>query len=253
VGEAINVVWRLAVVTELILAVRLLWQGLGGVYPALLVGSCLFAVRSSLLILSVSDLRSAMGQTWKMTEPLVWIAWAWIVLELFSKWTSSYQGIGRFGKYLFGATISIALLVSVFLSRLEWEKLFFKHDFQIYYVLTRILMATLAIFIVLIWLFFRHFPESVAPNMVLHTRITAVYFVVNALSYLTLTLGGQKLVGQANLAIVLAAFLCFSGWAVFLTRKGEIRGILPQMGKEEAARIARVNQELLGLMKNFPG
>ena len=87
---------------ELALAARLLLQGLAGAYPALLTSSCVFALRSSLLILSLSAHRSTMGQAWRVTEPVIWLLWCWIVLELFAKWTRSYPGIGRFGRYLFG-------------------------------------------------------------------------------------------------------------------------------------------------------
>jgi hypothetical protein len=246
-------VWRLSVATELILAARLLLQGLAGVYPALLSGSCVFALQASLLILSVSGVRSTMGQAWKITEPVVWILWCWIVLELFSKWTRSYRGIGRFGRALFGGLIFVALLASLVLYAFEWKALFFDRDFRIYYILTRIVMATLALFIFLVWLFFRNYHAAVAPNVLRHTRTTVTYFAVNALSYLMLTLIGPKVVPLVNLLIVLAATGCFSAWAVFLTRKGEEREAIPLMEPEEIARIERVNQELLGLMKNFPG
>lgn len=252
--EAINIIWRLSVAAELILAARLLLQGLGGVYPSLLTGGCVFALRSSLLILSVhhSYSRSTMGDAWKLTEPLVWLAWSWIVLELFSKWTGSYRGIGRFGRFLFGAFVSIALLVSLILFPFEWKALFFAHDFRIYYILTRVLMATLALFTFMVWLFFRNYPAAVAPNVVRHTHITAAYFAVNALSYLALTLNGPKMVAEVNLAIVAVSAGCFSAWAILLTRKGEERESMPAIQPEDMARIERVNRELLGLMKNFP-
>jgi hypothetical protein len=252
-GEAINIVWRLSVAMELILAARLLLQGLGGVYPALLGGSCVFALRSSLLILSMTNSRSTMSNAWKVTEPLVWLLWSWIVLELFSKWTSSYPGIGRFGRYLFGALITVALLVSLICWPFEWKALVFAHDVRIYFILNRVLMATLALFIVSIWLFFRGYPAAVAPNVVRHTCITAAFFVANALSWLALTLSGLKMGAPLNLLIVGAAFASFSAWAVMLTRKGEERVSIPVMAPEEIARIEHVNRELLGLMKNFPG
>jgi hypothetical protein len=261
VREAINIIWRLSVATELILSVRLLLQGLGGIYPALLGASSIFALRSTLLILSVSHSRSMMRESWKMTEPLGWLLSAWIVLELFSKWTGSYRGIGRFGRFLFGALISIALLVSLILFPFEWKALFFAHDFRIYYILTRVLMTTLALFTLLVWLFFRNYPAAVAPNVVRHTRITATFFAVNALSYLALTLNGSRIVALVNLstvalvnlAMVVVSAGCFSAWAILLTRKGEERELIPAMPPEDIARIERVNQELLGLMRNFPG
>jgi hypothetical protein len=253
VGEAINIIWRLSVATELILVARLLFQGLGGVYPALLAGSCIFALRSALLILMLSDLASRTREAWRITEPLVWILWSWIVLELFSKWTRSYPGIGRFGRYLFGALITAALLISLIGWSFEWKALVFAHDFRIYYILNRVLMATLALFTLLMWLFFRNYPAAVAPNAVRHTHITLAYLGTNALSQLAFTLNGLKVNAAVNLLLVVATFACFSTWAVFLTRKGEERDLVPVMEPEEVARIEQVNRELLGLMKKLPG
>jgi hypothetical protein len=253
VGEAISIIWRLSVATELIVVARLLFQGLGGVYPALLAGSCIFALRSSLLILSLSDLVSRTREAWRITEPLVWIMWAWIVLELFSKWTRSYPGIGRFGRYLFGVLVTVALLVSMIGWTFEWRALVFAHDFRIYYILNRVLMATLAVFTLLVWLFFRNYPAAVAPNALRHTQITVTYLATNALSQLAFTLNGLKVNAAVNLLIVVATFACFSAWAVFLTRKGEVRSTVPAMEPAEVARIEQVNRELLGLMKKLPG
>jgi hypothetical protein len=84
---------------------------------------------------------------------------------------------------------------------------------------------------------------------------------VNALSYLALTLNGSRIVALVNLstvalvnlAMVVVSAGCFSAWAILLTRKGEERELIPAMPPEDIARIERVNQELLGLMRNFPG
>jgi len=252
-GEAINIIWRLAVVAELILAVRLLQQGLGGIYPALLAGSCVFAFQGSLLMMSLSDLTSKTKNLWKITEPLVWVAWSWIVLELFFKWARSYPGIGRFGKYLFAGLVAAALVASLIFWPFEWKSLVFAHDFRIYYILNRVLMAAFGLFILFVWLFFRNYPTPVSPNMVRHTHITVIYLVVNALGQLAFTLNGLKMTAAVNLLIMISTFACFSAWAILLTRKGEERSLVPTMTPEEVARIERVNRELLGLMKNFPG
>lgn len=237
------------------MAVRLVTQGLGGIYPALLAGSCVFAFRSSLLILSVhhSHSQSTMEWIWKLTEPLVWFVWGWIVFELFAKWTRSYQGIGRFGRYLFSTLVAVALLVSLICWPFEWRALVFTHDFRIYYIVNRVLMATFTIFTLLVWLFFRNYPAAVAPNVVRHSQITTIYLAVTSLSQLAFTLNGMPVNAVVNLSLVLASVGSFAAWAVLLTRAGEQRDLLPALAPEEILKIERVNRELLVLMKNFPG
>lgn len=251
--EALTIIWRLAAVTELILVARLLLQGLAGVYPALVTCSCVFAFQALLLHVSLSQRHSMIQQVWKVTEPLSWVLCSWMVLELFSKWTRSYPGIGRFGRLLFGALISIALVFSLIWWPFEWKALVFDHDFRIYYILNRVFLATQALFVLSVWLFFRNYPAPVAPNVFRHTHITMTYFAMNALSWLVFTLNGLKVATLMNFSIVVVTIGCFSAWAILLTRKGEERETMPLVSPEDAARIERVNQELLGLMKNFPG
>jgi hypothetical protein len=250
--DAINIVWRLSVATELILAVRLLWQGLGGVYPALTIASCGFALQASLLMLSryLAHPKAAYFVAEKVTDPIVWVLWLWIVLELFSKWTRCYRGIGRFGQFFLGTLIFIALLISLISWPIEWKALVLYHDTRIYYMLTRVFMATLALFTLSVWLFFRNYPAPVPPNVVRHTHVTTIYLASMALSWLAFNL---HQVAWGNLSIVVLAVGSFSAWAILLTRKGEEMESIPAMSADDIARIERVNGELLGLMKNLAG
>jgi hypothetical protein len=219
VREAIDIIWRLSVVAELVLTARLLFQGLGGVYPALLTASWVFALRSSLLIMSVSH-SSSMARVWKITQPLDWLIWFWVALELVSKWTRSRPGMGGLGRFLFAALMLSALLVSLICWPFEWRSLAFDHDLRTYYILNRVIWTVLALFTLSAWLFLRN-QGAVAPNVVSHTHITVTYFAMNALSQLALNLNGPKVAALVNLSIVLVTAGCFSAWAVLLTRKGE--------------------------------
>jgi len=253
VREAITIFWRLSVATELILAVRLLLQGLGSVYPALTISSVGFALQALMLMMSPDPAhpsRLLMKVAWRLSEPIVWLLWFWIVLELFGRWTQSYPGIGRFGRLLLGALSVIALSVSLISWPVEWKALVFAHDFRIYYFLTRVLMGTLALFTLSVWLFFRNYPAPVAPNIVRHTHVTAFYLAATALSWL---LHNFHQVALANLSIVVLAVGCFPAWAILLTRKGEEVALVPAMPPEDIARIEHVNRQLLVLMRRLPG
>lgn len=248
----INTIWRLAIAAELLLALRLLQQRLVGVYPALFTGSLFFAVQGGLLMLVVSSGQPAMETAWKLTEPVIWLLWAWVVLDLFSKWSGSYKGIGRFGRYLFLALVSTALLVSLIGWPYEWRALVTTGDNRIYLILNRILFATLALFTVLVWLFFQNYPTPVTTNLLRHTYITMAYLSLLALGNWAFTLSGTKLTPVVNLSIVASAALCFGAWAVLLTRKGEAKESIPPMDPQEVEKIKRLNRELLILMRELP-
>jgi hypothetical protein len=248
----IKVIWQLAIAAQLVLAVRLAQQRLVGVYQALFGQSCLFAAQNVLLMLSISDNRSTMRATWQVTEPIVWLCWVWLVLDLFSKWSRSYKGIGRFGRYLFVALVSAAFLVSLIGWPYEWRALVTTGDNRVYLIFNRILFATLALFTVSVWVFFHNYPTPVTKNLVRHTYITIAYLCSLAFGNWAFTLSGTRLTLFVNVSIVLSAALCFGAWAVLLTRKGEARESIPYMDPNEIEKIVRLNRELLILMRELP-
>ena len=143
------------------------------------------------------------------------------------------------------------LLISVACWRTEWAALVFRENYRIYYILNRIFWATLALFVVGAWLFFRNYPVAVAPNVVRHTHVAVVYFVVSALGLLVFTLNGLKVVAQANLVIVMATAGCFCAWAVLLTKEGQIAPPVQRVSLADRERIEKINQDLLVFMGDF--
>jgi hypothetical protein len=254
VHEAIDLIWKFSVLAGLAVAARLLLQGLAGEYPALLAACCILPVKSVLLMLSYNHRlpHQQMREAARQLDPIEWIVSAWVVFELFSWWTKSYKGIGRFGKILLTIFLTGAVLVSMTFYHAEWEALVFAGNFKIYYILNRIVWVTLALFVLGTWLFFRNYPVAIAPNVIRHTQISVVYFAVNALSYLTFTLNGLKVVTLINFAIVTCTTGCFFAWAVLLTRKAQARPPQQQVSLEDKTRIEQINQDLLVFMGNFP-
>lgn len=255
VGDAISIVWKICVLAELAVAGRLLFQGLAGEYPALLTVCSVLPIKSLMLIYlyghltrGQSDLARSMTQD---LAPVEWLLYAWVVYELFSRWTRSYKGIGRFGKILLVVLLAGSLLVSAALWQAEWKALVFARDFRIYYILNRIIFGALALFVVGMWWFFRRHPVAVPANVVRHTQISMVYLVGGAVAYLSFTMIGLKAVPVANLALLVITTLSFAAWAALLSRSGQIAPEAQRVSAEDRQRIERINQELLDLMGEF--
>jgi hypothetical protein len=257
VTEAISLIWKLSVLAELAVAARLLLQGLAGQYPALVTACCVLPVKSLLLMYSyyfynLAVPQDQLRQLGTYLYPLDWGISAWIVFELFSRWTRSYRGIGRFGKYLLVILLAGALLVSVACWHAEWAALVFAHNFRIYYLLNRVVFGALALFTVGTWLFFRSYPVAIAPNVFRHTHIAVVYFVTSAASLLVFTLNGLRVIRTINLLIVVISAACFCAWAILMTRRGEVTPMTQRISVEDKDRIEHLNAELLAFMGNFP-
>jgi len=253
VSDTISLIWKLSILAELGVAVRLLLQGLGGEYPALLTACSVLPIKSLFLIAFYSAGDSKVLLFWKAAQPIEWVLYSWVVFELFSRWTRSYRGIGRFGKFLLAGLLAGALIVSIAFSWGEWKALVFAGELRIYFLLNRVTWATLGLFIVFTWLFFRNYPVAVAPNVGRHTRIAAFYYVTVALSEFAFNLTGLKVGAWLNLSLVTISLGCFSAWALLLTRKGQIVPQQQVISTTDKERIEKVNRELLVLMRKFPG
>src|ERR1051325_296293 len=252
---AIDIVWKLSVLAELAVAARLLLQGLAGEYPALLTACCVLPIKSVLLMASFRpDIpHNQMREVARHLSPIEWTVCSWVVFELFSRWTRNYRGIGRFGKILLGALLTLALIISVVWCRAEWQVLGFAGVYRFYYILNRVVWVTLASFVVAAWLFFRNYTVPLAPNVLRYTHIAVVYFAVTALSLMTFTLNGLKVEGPINLLTVLVAAGCFGAWAVRLTAKGQIAPPREVVSIQDRQNIERINRELLVFMGSSRG
>jgi hypothetical protein len=248
VREAITIIWKLSVLAELAVAIRLLLQGLGGCYPALLAASLVLPVKSTLLMVS----RSAQYRgVWKLMAPLEWILTALIVFELFSWWTRSYPGIGRFGRLLLAGLLVLSIGISLLYYPAEWRALIFARDLQIYSYLQRFTVTTLGLFLIGTMFFFRSYPAPIPPNVVRASRILAGYLVALTLADLSWNFFGGRFVAYSNLGIVSTTLAAFLSWAVFLTRKGQLPAQIKPVSSVEKERIERINEELLSFMKHF--
>jgi len=252
--EAINLVWKLSLLGQLVVGVRLLILGLGGEYPALTTACCFLPIKSLLLMLTYlpSVPANQMRLTAQYLSPLEWILCAWIVYELFSRWSASYQGIGRFGRLLFTVILVSSVLISLATWRVEWEKLIFAHNFRIYYIQERIVWGTLSIFVFGTWLFFRNYPVAIPPNVLRHTYVSMVYFTGTALCLLAFTMTGLTFLAPINLTKMIIGAGSFIAWAILLTRKGEIMPKIQRVSQEDKMRIEKINQDLLTFMEKFP-
>ena len=252
--DAIILVWKFSLLAEAAVAVRLLVQGLAGQYPALMTAMCILPLKSLMLMESLFSKTTVLQVRAlnKFLLPVEWVLYAWIVFELFSLWSKSYVGIGRFGKFLLAALLAGALLLSLLFGFAEWKALVFSHDFRVYYMMDRVIWGTLALFVLGIWQFFRKYPVSIAPNVVRHTHIAVVYFVVGAICLLLFTLNGVKVVAWANIAIVISSASCYCAWAVLLTRRGQVLTPMQQISQQDKERIERINKELLVFMREVP-
>ena len=168
------------------------------------------------------DTRSALYmQVWIITEPIRWILFILLVLELYSLILERHRGLYSAGRWALSAAMAVAMLVSLIslvpatgsgtLSRL----------YAFYMLTERGLLASLVVFLLLLLWFLSRYPVELSRNVLVHSATYALYFIAGSLVILARGMLGYEFAQPVNLALMGITFFCMVVWAAFLTPAGE--------------------------------
>jgi len=196
-------------------------------------------------------------QVWMVTEPLLWIFYILVVLELYGLILEKYKGLyslGRWAMYL-AMAVSITLSIVSLLPRITPELP--QRSRRLGYIIAaeRGIDFSLAVFILLILLFLSFYPVALSRNVKVHAVLYSIYFLSNTLVFLLRAVFGLKLGDTFNLFLMGASSGCVVAWLLLLNRKGEeVRASIPRFGPEHEQRILTqldaLNSTLLKISKN---
>jgi len=165
----------------------------------------------------------AYQKLWILTEPLEWLLYVLVVLEIYALVLQDYRGLSTVGRWALITAVLVALLASgislMAPSRLTRQGLVMTY----YYVAERAVYFSLVVFLISILVFLMQYPITLSRNIIVHSMVFSVYFLVNSVIYLLLSMTGSRsidTVGYALSAITLAAV---GTWLVMLNPAGELR------------------------------
>jgi hypothetical protein len=161
---------------------------------------------------------------WKSTEPVLWILYTLVVLELCSLIFKEYRGIQALGRW----TVYGSLAVSVFLSTVILAPTWRNSNEPIlstprFLMVERGIDSALVFLLLLLLVFLVLLPISLSRNVVIHSVLYAVFFVTSSLGILIVNLTGFEF-GRVVSACVQGIFLfCLVAWITLLSRTGETK------------------------------
>jgi hypothetical protein len=239
-----------------ILSIRLLGAGLYRRYRVFFFYLVFATLRSGVLS-SINQRGSAYQKIWVLTEPLEWLFYVLVVLEIYALVLQDYRGLSTAGRWALIAAVVLALLASA-LTLLAPSQSAQSHLMRYYYVAERAVYFSLAVFLLTILGILMQYPITLSRNIIVHSMVFSVYFLGNTVLYLLLSMGGRQsgaqlqafltVVTYALDAITLAAI---GAWLVMLNPAGESRkvSLRPQWmpGKEEelVSQLNHLNAALL--------
>jgi len=240
-----------------ILSIRLFGAGLHRRYRIFFIYLIFETLHLSVLeLLGVkSDLYE---KVWAVTEPVEWVFYFLLVVEIYSLVLEDYRGLSTVGRWVLIGAFLLALLASA-LSLLAPSAYNQQTRTMTYFIVAdRAVYFSLLIFLISILFFLLRYPITLSRNIIIHSIVFSVYFIGNTVIYLVLSLAGYHsgpAVGYAVSAITLGTVVA---WLMLMNPAGEKRkqSARPRWmpGREEAlvSQLNYLNAALLKATHNRP-
>jgi len=205
----------------------------------------LFRIPNGLVPL-LADLKSPVYfYLWVFTEPLIWVFYVWVVLELCRLVLERHQGLYTLGKWAMyvGMAVSVTLSVLSVLAKFQAappQRSRSLHNSIIGYFLAgdRGVTFCMAVFLLLMLFLLSRYPVRLSRNVVLHTTLYTIYFLSSTLGVILVSVFGVHLFTTIDVGLMGVSTLCILAWLVFLNPNGEeVRVNIPNFAPEHERRI----------------
>lgn len=185
------------------------------------------------------------------TQPILWVLFVLVLLELFQLVLRNHQGIEKLGRKaltwsLAGSAVVSGLTLLVELQQNASESVLL-YNFML---LERLVMTSLLVLILCLIAFLSVFPVPLSRNLRTHASVFAVYFAVRTSLFWVRTIFGLQLATTLNIVGQILALGCLIAWIVLLTPAGE--AVPPPSGPKSGsearllAQLDALNETLLG-------
>lgn len=245
-----RLLWILTVAAQLVVAAKIIAVGLGSRYRAFCVYMAASACQAALLFCQ-PWLSNSYARVWVITEPVIWLLYILVLLELYGLVLQDYPGIRTVGRRLLLVTLIAALLISAIASYRDIAKS--RQPIDIEWALERGVLFALTVFLFLITLFVAHYRIVLRPNAALHTILFFFYFLSSTLAFFVLILAGRTATDGVNLALVVVSSLCLTLWIVSFDPAGERQVVPVGAPAGDATRLLKQLDELnAALLRSTP-
>ena len=164
---------------------------------------------------------NAYQKFWVLTEPLEWIFYVLVVLEIYSLVLEDFQGLATVGRWSLIAAVSVSLLASA-LSLLAPSHYAAQSRLMAYYYLAeRAVYLSLVVFLLTILGLLMQYPIVLRRNIIAHSLVFSIYFLTSTVIYLLLTMAGFRMIAVVRYSIEAVNLGAVGAWLWLLNPAGE--------------------------------
>ncbi len=238
-------------------SIKLLGCGLYRRYRAFFAYLAFRFFYTAALLFVFKDPRSvAYGWFWILTEPIIWLFYVLIVVELYSLILERHKGLYTLGRWVLYAGLSLSILISglALLPQITGGLQQQSRLLPYYFAIERGVDFSLLLFLLLILLWLTRYPVPLSRNVIVHSVAYSILFLSNTSGILARVIFGYNFSRSAGTFFLGIGAICILIWLFFLTPKGEeVRISLPIFGPEHEERILNqldaLNKTLLRVSK----
>ncbi len=200
----------LIVASTAILGARLFATGLYRRYRVFF-AYLVFEVLHSAILSIIGPKSGAYQKVWVLTEPIDWLFYVLVVLEIYSLVLADYRGLATVGRWILIAAIVVALLASG-VSLTAPSRFTQSHLMTYYYVAERAVYFSLVAFLLSLLGFLMQYPITLSRNIIVHSMVFSVYFLGNTVFYLLLSMRGYGSLPVVSYALSLTTIAALGAW-----------------------------------------
>lgn len=159
---------------------------------------------------------------WKVTQPLVWVLYTIIVLELCSLIFKEYRGIQVLGRRVVYGCLVLSVLVSMLILTPIWrnsgEPILSTPRFL---MVERGIDSALVLLLLLLLVFLALLPIPLSRNVVIHSVLYAAFFMASSLGIFIVNMTSFETGRIIGTCLMGVSSLCLIAWITLLSREGE--------------------------------
>jgi hypothetical protein len=236
-GSLVFYLQILSLCGSLLLAVKLYRTGF---YSRYRIFFCyfIFRVLNGIWPLCLSVHSEAYLRLWVVSEPLIWMFYVGVVLELYRLVLERHKGLYTMGRWAlyFGMALSVGLSVLSLFLRIKPAQ---RSRILPYIVpADRGVTLCLAIFLLLMLFLLSRYPVQLSRNVILHATLYTTFFLSNTLGVILFSVFGIGLYNSISTGLMVVSCACVYSWLFFLSPKGEeVRMNILHFGPEHEERL----------------
>lgn len=220
-GDTVRILRFLILLGVIALGYRMYSAGLYRKYRVFF-AYLIFWVCRSVVLLNINLKSVLYAKVWIVTEPILWLFYILLVLELYSLVLENHKGIYSLGRWSLYGALGVSLLISTLIFIPPSGGPYARSVVLPYlFLFERGLFCSLVVFLIIVVFLLTRYPIPLSRNVIIHSIVYSVFFLCNTLGMLFLSVLGSEIASTVNLFIVIGSFVCVAIWLRYLDAKGE--------------------------------